>query len=61
MRFPPLQRGDVIAIMNQYANMENRKRINTSDQLEIFWNDVRNKLLKISGDLQRIKTPDKQK
>ena len=54
----PSQRGDVIAIMHQYAYLGEGKTIHSSGQLEMFHNDVNDKSLKVSGGLQRIKTQD---
>ena len=54
----PSQRGDVIAIMHQYAYLGEGKTIHSSGQLEMFKNDVNDKSLKVSGGLQRIKTQD---
>ena len=44
----PSQRGDVIAIMHQYAYMGEGKTIHSSCQLEHFKNDVNDKSLKVS-------------
>ena len=54
----PSQRGNVIAIMHQYAYLGEGKTIHSSGQLEWFKNDVNDKSLKISGGLQRIQTHD---
>ena len=52
----PSQRGNVIAIVYQYAYLGEGKTIHSSGQLEWFKNDVNDKSLKISGGLQRIQT-----
>ena len=54
----PSQRGNVIAIMHQYAYLGEGKTIHSSGQLEWFKNDVNDKSLKVAGGLQRIKTQD---
>ena len=54
----PSQRGDVIAIMHQYAYLGEGKTIHSSAQLEHFKNDVNDKSMKVSGGLQCIQTPD---
>ena len=54
----PSQRGDVIAIMPQYAYLGEGKTIHSCAQLEHFKLDVNDKSQKVSGGLQRIQTPD---
>ena len=54
----PSQRGDVIAIMHQYAYLGEGKTIHSSGQLEMYKNDVNDKSLKVPGGLQRIQTQD---
>ena len=54
----PTQRGEVIAIMHQYAIFGTGKTIHSSLQLEHFGNDVNEKSVKLPNGLQRIKTPD---
>jgi hypothetical protein len=52
------QRGDVIAIMHQYAYTGKGKTIHSSGQLEWFKQDVNDRSVKVKGGLQRIQTAD---
>jgi hypothetical protein len=52
------QRGDVIAIMHQYAYIGRGRTIHSSAQLEWYQNDVNDRSVKIPGSLQRITTLD---
>ena len=52
------QRGEVIAIMHQYAIVERGRSIHSSGQLEYYKNDVNDKSIEVEGGLQRIKTID---
>ena len=54
----PSQRGEVIAIMHQYAYLGEGKTIHSSGQLEMYKNNVNDKSLKVPGGLQRIQTQD---
>jgi len=54
----PSQRGDVIAIMHQYAYLGEGKTIHSSGQLEMYKNDISDKSLKAPGGVQRIQTQD---
>lgn len=50
------QRGDVIAIMHNYAYTGRGRTIHSSAQLECFKNDVNDRSNKVDGGLQRITT-----
>jgi hypothetical protein len=52
------QRGEVIAIMHQYAIVGCGKSIHSSVQLEDYKNDVNDRSMKIKGGLQCIMTLD---
>ena len=52
------QRGDVIAIMHQYAYIGRGRTIHSSAQLEWYQNDVNDCSVKVPGGLQRITTLD---
>jgi hypothetical protein len=52
------QRGEVIAIMHQYACSGKGSTIHSSSQLEWCGNDVNNCSIKIDGGRQRLTTPD---
>jgi hypothetical protein len=52
------QRGEVIAIMHQYAYTGKGGTIHSSSQLEWCGNDVNNCSIKIDGGRQRLTTPD---
>jgi hypothetical protein len=51
-------RGEVIAIMHQYAYIGHGRTIHSSAQLEWYQNDVNNRLVTVPGSLQRITTLD---
>ncbi len=51
------QRGDIIAIMNQYARVRNGKTIHSCVQLEAHKHEVDDKSI-VAGGKQRIVTPD---
>jgi hypothetical protein len=52
------QRGEVIAIMHQYAYTGKGGTIHSSGQLEWCGNDVNDRSIKIDGGRQRLTTPD---
>jgi hypothetical protein len=52
------QRGEVIAIMHQYAYTGKGGTIHSSGQLEWCGNDVNDHSIKIDGGRQRLTTPD---
>ena len=52
------QRGEVIAIMHQYAYTGKGGTIHSSGQLEWCGNDVNDRSIKIEGGRQRLTTPD---
>jgi hypothetical protein len=52
------QRGEVIAIMHQYAYTGRGGTIHSSGQLEWCGNDVNDRSIKIDGGRQRLTTPD---
>jgi len=52
------QRGEVIAIMHQYAYTGKGGTIHSSGQLEWCGNDVNDRSIKIEGGKQRLTTPD---
>jgi hypothetical protein len=52
------QRGEVIAIMHQYAYTGKGGTIHSSGQLEWCGNDVNDRSIKIEGDRQQLTTPD---
>jgi hypothetical protein len=52
------QRGEVIAIMHQYAYTGKGGTIHSSGQLEWCGNDVNDHFIKIDGGRQRLTTPD---
>ena len=52
------QRGEVIAILHQYAYTGRGKTIHSAAQLESHLNDVNDRSVHIDGGLQRIKTVD---
>jgi hypothetical protein len=52
------QRGEVIAIMHQYAYTGKGGTIHSSSQLEWCGNDVNDHSIKIEGGRQRLTTPD---
>jgi hypothetical protein len=52
------QRGEVIAIMHQYAYTGKGSTIHSSGQLEWCGNDVNNHSIKIDGGRQQLTTPD---
>ena len=52
------QRGEVIAIMHQYAYTGKGGTIHSSSQLEWCGNDVNDRSIKIEGGRQRLTTPD---
>jgi hypothetical protein len=52
------QRGEVIAIMHQYAYTGKGGTIHSSGQLEWCGNNVNNHSIKIDGGRQRLTTPD---
>jgi hypothetical protein len=52
------QRGEVIAIMNQYAYTGKGGTIHSSSQLEWCGNDVNDRSIKIDGGRQQLTTPD---
>jgi hypothetical protein len=52
------QRGEVIAIMHQYAYTGKGGTIHSSGQLEWCGNDVNDHSIKIEGGRQRLTTPD---
>ena len=53
----PTQKGEVIAIMHQYAHVAKGKTIHSSGQLEWYKNEVNDKSVKVGG-LQHIQTID---
>jgi hypothetical protein len=52
------QRGEVIAIMHQYAYTGKGGTIHSSGQLEWCGNDINDQSIKIDGGRQRLTTPD---
>jgi hypothetical protein len=52
------QRGEVIAIMHQYAYTGKGGTIHSSGQLKWCGNDINNRSTKIDGSRQRLTTPD---
>jgi hypothetical protein len=52
------QRGEVIAIMHQYAYTGKGGTIHSSGQLEWCGNDINNRSIKIEGGRQQLTTPD---
>jgi hypothetical protein len=52
------QRGEVIAIMHQYAYTGRGSTIHSSGQLEWCGNDINDHSIKIDGGRQRLTTPD---
>jgi hypothetical protein len=52
------QRGNVIAILHQYAYIGHGRTIHSSGQLEWYQNDINDRSIKVQGGLQRITTLD---